>query len=283
MRTVNLTGVYVQGAEVIAHRQPVQGTAVVLTLQHAVATDLWAAQQPGDLGAYMWERGRQPWQWTRRQLGRWERGQTDVQRTTPLLVHLINPHLQRKPDQRTNIDLCNTEHHCISRQFGVRLQPQAESLLPQTTRLLWALWRWTQSHASNLQLWQPGSLRQAAPRFYHVYCGADEQLLLLHTQHIERTKRLSHDPTYKTLHCHPFDCSLFHLVSEWGSSSQWCCRCTGCCPVDLRSWWWTPGRTDRIGRWLHTPLKTREGRSGRWRNLAAFIKPTEINLLNLRS
>lgn len=34
-----------------AHRQPVQRVAVILPLQHAVAPDLGATEQPGDLGA----------------------------------------------------------------------------------------------------------------------------------------------------------------------------------------------------------------------------------------
>lgn len=82
-----------------AYRQPVQRAAVVLPLQHAVAADLGAAEQPGDLGAELREGGGEARQRAGRQLGGRQRGQTDVQRAAPLLVHLVNPHLQRARHQ----------------------------------------------------------------------------------------------------------------------------------------------------------------------------------------
>ncbi|TNN67933.1 hypothetical protein EYF80_021902 [Liparis tanakae] len=66
-----------------------------LKVQHAVATDLRAAEQPGDLGAQLREGGGEARQRAGRQLRRGQRGQADVQRTAPLLIHLVNPHLQR--------------------------------------------------------------------------------------------------------------------------------------------------------------------------------------------
>lgn len=81
-----------------AHRQPVQWAAVVLALQHAVATDLRAAEQPGDLGAKLREGGGETWQWAGRELRGRQCGQADVQRATPLLIHLIDPHLQKREE-----------------------------------------------------------------------------------------------------------------------------------------------------------------------------------------
>lgn len=90
-------------AVVQPHRQPVQRAAVVLALQRAVATDLGAAEQPGDLGAEVGEGGGEARQRAGGQLRRCQRGQADVQRSAPLVVHLINPHLQRRRRRRTQV------------------------------------------------------------------------------------------------------------------------------------------------------------------------------------
>lgn len=86
--------------EIVAHHQPVERVAIVLALQDAVATDLGSVKQPGDLGAELGEGRGETRQRAGRQLRRGQRCQTDVQRTAPLLIHLINPDLRRGGEQQ---------------------------------------------------------------------------------------------------------------------------------------------------------------------------------------
>lgn len=79
-----------------AHSQPVQRIAVILPLQNTVALDLRAAEKPGDLGAELWEGRGEAGQRAGRQLWRSQRGQADMQRAAPLIVHFVDPHLQEE-------------------------------------------------------------------------------------------------------------------------------------------------------------------------------------------
>lgn len=81
----------------VAYRQAVQRAAVVLALQRSIATDLWATQQPGDLGAELRQGGGEARKRAGRQLRRRQRGQAYVQRAAPLLIYLVDPHLQGAP------------------------------------------------------------------------------------------------------------------------------------------------------------------------------------------
>lgn len=94
-----------------AHRQPVQRAAVILPLQHAVATDLRAAEEPGDLGAQLRQGGGEARQRAGRQLRGRQRGQADMQRAAPLLIHFIDPHLRRGGARRVGTERSNSTRH----------------------------------------------------------------------------------------------------------------------------------------------------------------------------
>lgn len=122
----------VGGSRSPAHREPVQRAAVILPLQRAVTLHLGAAEQPGDLGAELREGGRETRQRAGRQLQGRQRGQADVQRAAPLLVHLIDPDLQ------WNGDGWGWGHQGRSRNKQRYRFPR---FLPQTARPFSAPWR----------------------------------------------------------------------------------------------------------------------------------------------